>query len=71
MGDERKPLWAKCWECSHIWPACYLPMEVKKAAAIMSRGSCPMCGERKRVGFAKQEDGKLLEPLTATAEART
>lgn len=62
LGD--KPFWAKCWSCEHIWPAAYLPMEMAKAAKVLRAATCPKCGERKRVGVAKQDDGKLLEPTS-------
>lgn len=32
-----------------------------KAAKMMRRAQCPMCGERKDIFVAKQKDGHLLE----------
>lgn len=50
--EERKPQWVKCGACSHHWIAMYMPMEVEKAALLMKRATCPMCGEAKRISFA-------------------
>lgn len=66
MAAQRKPFWAKC-SCGHIWPVCYLPMEMMLAAKVMKRASCPVCGATKEIGIAKQDDGKLLEPLPPAA----
>jgi hypothetical protein len=61
MTDERKPFWAKCPTCAPCWPAAYLPMEMSKCAKLLIAAACPNCGERKRIGIAKQDEGKLLE----------
>lgn len=62
-GKERKPFWAKCSQCQHIWAAAYLPMNMTQAGEIFKRVRCPNCASKK-VLVAKQDDGKLLEPLT-------
>ncbi len=59
---DRKPFWAKC-PCGHTWPVCYLPMEAARAAKLMQRAQCPMCGEKKGLTVAKQADGVLLEEV--------
>jgi hypothetical protein len=41
MGDE--PFLAKCGACGHIWTALYLPMDIRAAARILSRVTCPKC----------------------------
>jgi hypothetical protein len=61
MTEERKPFWAKCPGCSHCWPAAYLPMEMGACARLLKRAACPHCGNAKRTGIAKQDDGVLQE----------
>jgi hypothetical protein len=71
---ERRPrgaFWAKCGRCSHIWPLLYLPMEMRAAARVMGRASCPSCGSIKGITPAKQDDGELLEPLAPTPSENT
>jgi hypothetical protein len=58
---ERKPFWAKCPECKHCWIAAYTGMEVAAFAKIVMRAACPMCGCAKKIGVAKQDNGKLNE----------
>jgi hypothetical protein len=64
MSEERKPFWAKCEPCGHIWPAAYLPMTVATFAVVATGLHCPMCGGGK-VLVAKQDDGELQEALVA------
>lgn len=59
--EERKPFWAKCPTCSHCWPIVYMPIAVELMAKATKRATCPMCGETKKIGIAKQDEGKLLE----------
>lgn len=59
--EERKPFWVKCPTCSHCWAVAYQPMEVSAFCDLVKRAACPMCGETKHIGIAKQDDGKLLE----------
>lgn len=62
-GEERKPFWAKCAKCGHIWIAAYAPMEITAFAKAVGAAHCPMCAAGpKDIRIAKQEDGKLLEP---------
>jgi len=65
VGEERKPFWAKCPKCGHCWPAAYLPMEISACAKLLMKCRCPMCGCAKKIGIAKQKNGKLLEPEAA------
>ncbi len=58
---ERKPFWAKCPACAHCWIAAYTGIEVELFAKLVKRAACPMCGETKKIGIAKQDNGKLLE----------
>lgn len=60
-GAGDKPFWCRCSRCQHVWPAAYLPMEMNKLAAIMSRTICPKCAARgKSLNPARQDDGVLL-----------
>lgn len=63
MTEERKPFWVKCPTCSHCWPAAYAPMEVEAFAKTVMAARCPMCGQSKGIGVAKQNDGKLLDEV--------
>ncbi len=36
-------LWARCPECTHVWPVVTLPMEAGEAARLMMRALCPTC----------------------------
>lgn len=62
--EPSKPFYAKCGQCSHIWPAAYYPVDLTTFAKITKSAACPKCGERKRVFIAKQEDGILQEPAS-------
>jgi hypothetical protein len=42
MIEPKTPLHVRCGNCGHVWVACWLPMEISKAATLMQRG-CPMC----------------------------
>lgn len=61
MTPDRKPMFAKCGACEHIWAIVYMPMEATLAARCMKRATCPSCGEIKNIGIAKQDNGVLLE----------
>jgi hypothetical protein len=61
MTEQRKPFWAKCPTCAHCWPAAYAPLEVEIFARLVKKAACPMCGETKHIGVARQDQGKLLE----------
>lgn len=66
MTEAKKPFWLECSECRHQWAAAYLPMEVETFAKA-ARAICPMCGQGpKGILIAKQKDGVLTEPTTAT-----
>jgi len=70
VKEERKPFWAKCGECFHIWTCAYLPMNMSAMAEIFKRVRCPNCATNK-VFVAKQHDGKLKEVIdTALREAK-
>jgi hypothetical protein len=36
MTDDRRAMWVNCKQCEHVWVALRLPMEMSKAAKIMS-----------------------------------
>jgi hypothetical protein len=38
-----------------------MPLDADLFAKLTKRASCPMCGETKKIGIAKQDDGRLLE----------
>lgn len=64
MSNERiKPLWAFCpiSDCWHAWPVTYTPADLSRAAAILAKSVCPMCGHD-RPQLARQDNGMLLEP---------
>lgn len=62
MADEAtRPLWVRCRQCAHCWPAAWLPMEVGKIASLVGRAMCPKCGDS-RPAVAKQARGILQEP---------
>ena len=64
--EERKPFWAKCQECKHIWTCAYTPMMLAAMGKLLKGLHCPMCGAGPmRITPAKQEDGVLKESLTA------
>jgi hypothetical protein len=67
LSEEKKqPFWAKCGACGHLWTICFLPMEMTKAATIMMRACCPMCGAgSETIGIARQSKGVLLEETEA------
>jgi Zn finger protein HypA/HybF involved in hydrogenase expression len=64
-GDERRLLgcggrdmWVNCKTCSHEWVALRLPMEMSKAAKVMTKLHCPNCGADSkliRVGKGKAD----------------
>lgn len=69
-GTAKKPFWAKCEPCGHIWPCAYLPMDMKDSAKLMKKLHCPMCGaDAKRITPAKQNDGVLNEVAARTLTA--
>lgn len=39
----------KCGACGHVFLVAQLPMPLEKAAGLMKRAACPMCGETKRI----------------------
>ncbi len=43
-ASERQPFNGRCGECDHVWPVCYLPMQLDLAAKAMKSARCPMCG---------------------------
>lgn len=59
--SERKPFWGQCPTCGHRWPVFYAPIELTIAARLAKNAACPMCGERKEIGIAEQNDGVLVE----------
>lgn len=60
--EERKPFWAKCRDCSHIWEAAYLPMNLTQFGKLCKTLHCPNCGiDANRITPAKQTDGVLEE----------
>lgn len=61
MGEERKPFWGKCPSCNHCWAMAYMPISADLFGKLTKRATCPMCGETKHIGIAKQNDGRLLE----------
>jgi Zn finger protein HypA/HybF involved in hydrogenase expression len=67
IDTERKPFWAKCQECGHIWPCAYTPMMMTAMAKLLKGLCCPSCGaDSKRITPAKQSNGELQE-LGSTA----
>lgn len=69
--EERKPFWAKCQDCGHIWTIAYTPMMLTAMAKVLKGGCCPKCGaDSMRITPAKQSDGKLLEPLSSEWPSR-
>ena len=42
----------KCPACGHVFLVAKLPMEVSKAARLMSRAACAHCGETKGITVA-------------------
>lgn len=62
MTEARKPFFAKCRTCDHVWPIAYAPMELTLFAQVLIDARCPMCGaDAKQITPAKQKDGVLLE----------
>jgi Zn finger protein HypA/HybF involved in hydrogenase expression len=62
ITEERKPFWAKCSGCSHIWACAYLPMCMADMGELLKRVRCPNCASAK-VFIAKQNNGTLQEPI--------
>lgn len=63
MSEPRKPFWVKCLDCSHVWAAAYVPMEVSKFCKAVGKLHCPNCAAgAKRITPAKQDCGVLQEP---------
>lgn len=52
---DRKPLHVKCEDCKHVWVLLYLPMELDRAARVMSGAHCPQCGD-KMIVLATEHD---------------
>lgn len=42
-------LYGRCSSCGHVFLVAKLPMEVSKAARLMSRAACAHCGETKGI----------------------
>ena len=62
MSEERKPFWAKCQDCGHVWTCAYTPMMMTAMAKLLKGLCCPSCGaDSMRITPAKQRDGELLE----------
>ena len=38
-APEQNAVHGRCEECGHVWPIVYLPMELGKAARVLSRGA--------------------------------
>ena len=58
MTDDGRDMWVNCKTCSHVWVALRLPMEMSKAAKIMTKLHCPNCGadaKQIRVGKGKAD----------------
>lgn len=41
---ERRPMYARCSKCEHVWPILYLPLEISTAGAVLKAAHCPNCG---------------------------
>lgn len=41
---ERKPMYARCDKCDHVWPILYLPLEISTAGQVLKAAHCPNCG---------------------------
>lgn len=41
---ERKPMFARCASCEHVWPILYLPLEISAAGNVLKAAHCPNCG---------------------------
>lgn len=63
-AEPKKPFWAKCTKCSHIWTAAYLPMNLTAMGKLLRGLCCPACGVgADKITPAKQDDGVLKEEL--------
>lgn len=69
MSDKKKPLWVKCKKCEHCWAGAYYPLNPKTMATLAKHARCPMCGTG-NPWLAKQNNGKLNEPLSNPHEAK-
>ena len=54
------PMYAKCVECSHVWPALYAPISLTVMIRILKGVTCPKCGEGAK-GIDVYELGTLPE----------
>lgn len=41
---ERSAMHVWCNDCRHRWVACWLPMEISRAADVLLNAHCPSCG---------------------------
>lgn len=63
MDKARKPFWAKCRLCTHIWIVAYCGMDIQTFSEILKSCRCPMCGATShQISPATQSDGELREP---------
>lgn len=54
-----------CRDCTHVWIAMHLPMEMKKASKILKNLYCPACGAgSKTVVMASKEQAMAFEAMT-------
>lgn len=61
IEEPRKPFWAKCTICQHVWAAAYYPMMLEEMGKLLGSLHCPNCAaDAKKITPAKQDDGKLL-----------
>ena len=42
--EERRPMYAECMDCSHVWAAAYIPMPLAVIAKVLHDVHCPSCG---------------------------
>lgn len=61
MAEEKKrPFWASCTECGHVWTAAYLPMEMRAFSKLTKALHCPNCAAgSNKITPAAQAGGKL------------
>lgn len=53
--------YGKCPSCNHVFLVAKLPMELGRAAQLMKRASCAMCGETKGILVANAADVAMVE----------